>query len=48
MAVPLPIDMGYVTDILYRLLTTPSPTGHTTDVVRLCCAELGGWAFPMS
>ncbi|CAO3453791.1 Deblocking aminopeptidase (EC 3.4.11.-) @ Cyanophycinase 2 (EC 3.4.15.6) [Azospirillum largimobile] len=46
MAVPLPIDMGYVTDILYRLLTTPSPTGYTTDVVRLCCAELERLGIP--
>ncbi|MGA1860144.1 osmoprotectant NAGGN system M42 family peptidase [Azospirillum sp. 11R-A] len=46
MAVPLPIDMGYVTDVLYRLLTTPSPTGHTGDVVRLCCAELERMGIP--
>lgn len=40
MAVPLPVDMEYVTDVLYRLLMTPSPAGCTEDVVRLCCAEL--------
>ncbi len=30
----LPIDMGYVQDVLVHLLRTPSPTGRTDEVVQ--------------
>lgn len=36
----LPIDIDYLTKQLEKLLATPSPTGYTDNVVRLCCAEL--------
>nr|WP_233245720.1 osmoprotectant NAGGN system M42 family peptidase [Marinicauda salina] len=34
------IDDRYLKDILQRLLETPSPTGYTDEIVRLCCKEL--------
>ena len=34
------IDDGYIKDLLERLLKTPSPTGYTDEVTRLCCEEL--------
>jgi peptidase M42 family hydrolase len=34
------IDDRYLTDFLERLLRTPSPTGYTDEVSRLCCEEL--------
>lgn len=36
----LPIDIDYLTKQLEKLLATPSPTGYTDNIVRLCCAEL--------
>jgi peptidase M42 family hydrolase len=36
----LTIDVAYLTDILRRLLETPSPSGYTDTIVRLACAEL--------
>lgn len=35
-----PLDLAYTTDVLLRLLNTPSPTGHTEAAVRLIEAEL--------
>lgn len=32
--------MGYLMRVLERLVTTPSPTGYTDQIVRLLCAEL--------
>jgi len=34
------IDDHYITDTLKRLVDTPSPTGYTDEITRLCCAEL--------
>jgi peptidase M42 family hydrolase len=34
------IDDRYLADFLRRLLLTPSPTGYTDEVSRLCCEEL--------
>lgn len=34
------IDDSYLTDILERLLNTPSPTGYTDVITRLVCEEL--------
>ncbi len=34
------IDDAYLADILARLLATPSPTGYTDEITRLCVAEL--------
>ena len=36
----LDVDMGYVRDVLRRLLETPSPTGRTDDVMRLVGEEI--------
>jgi len=36
----LDIDTKYLTDILLRLLFTPSPSGYTDRVVHLVCEEL--------
>ena len=36
----LRIDLDYLADVLKRLLTTPSPTGYTDQVVWLTCREL--------
>lgn len=35
----LPVDQDYVLDLLLRLLSTPSPTGHTDRIVHLACDE---------
>lgn len=40
------IDDGYIKDILERLLKTPSPTGYTDEVTRLCCEELQKLGVP--
>ena len=32
--------MGYLMRVLEKLITTPSPTGYTDQIVRLLCAEL--------
>lgn len=37
----LPIDLDYLTDVLVRMLQTPSPTGRTDDIMRLIGTELG-------
>jgi peptidase M42 family hydrolase len=42
----LPIDMGYVQDVLLRLLNTPSPSGRTDDVMHLIGAELEALGIP--
>jgi peptidase M42 family hydrolase len=36
----LNIDVGYLADILRRLLETPSPSGYTDSIARLTCEEL--------
>lgn len=36
----LPIDMDYVRDVLVRLLSTPSPSGRTDEVMHLIGEEL--------
>ena len=36
----LPIDLDYLSSWLEKLLSTPSPTGFTDNIVRECCAEL--------
>jgi len=36
----LPIDLDYLASRLERLLSIPSPTSYTDNVVRDCCAEL--------
>jgi peptidase M42 family hydrolase len=36
----LPIDLDYLSDRLAELLSIPSPTSYTDNVVRDCCAEL--------
>ena len=36
----LPIDQTYVQDVLFRLLSTPSPSGFTDHVVHLVADEL--------
>ena len=38
--VRLNIDHDYLTDILQKLLETPSPTGFTDTIVRLVSKEL--------
>ena len=42
----LPIDMAYAVRILKLLLDTPSPTGHTDDIVRVTCRELERLGIP--
>lgn len=34
------IDDRYLSDMLKQLLETPSPTGYTDEITRLCCREL--------
>ncbi|HCY56644.1 MAG TPA: osmoprotectant NAGGN system M42 family peptidase, partial [Oceanicaulis sp.] len=34
------IDDTYIASFLKTLLETPSPTGYTDAVTRVCCAEL--------
>jgi len=36
----LRIDVDYLTEFLLKLLKTPSPTGYTDEIVRLCAKEL--------
>lgn len=43
----LQIDTDYLTDILHRLLETPSPTGYTDTAVRFLCAELERMKLPV-
>ncbi|KAA5804759.1 osmoprotectant NAGGN system M42 family peptidase [Alkalicaulis satelles] len=40
------IDDAYLKDILARLLATPSPSGFTDAVTRLCCEELTRLGVP--
>ncbi|MGB3212530.1 MAG: osmoprotectant NAGGN system M42 family peptidase [Desulforhopalus sp.] len=40
------IDKEYLTDILRRLLITPSPSGMTDEAVRLVCDELDSLSIP--
>ena len=42
----LKIDTAYLIRTLERLLATPSPTGYTDEVVRLCCGELDAMGVP--
>lgn len=46
MAKLLPLDMSYVTDVLVRMLQTPSPTGRTDDVMHLIGEELRAIGVP--
>lgn len=46
MAKLLPVDMDYVTDVLLRMLRTPSPTGRTDDVMHLLGEELQQLGLP--
>ncbi|MGE0875600.1 MAG: osmoprotectant NAGGN system M42 family peptidase [Burkholderiales bacterium] len=39
-ATRLSIDVGYLADVLRRLLDTASPSGYTDTIVRLACDEL--------
>jgi len=47
-AVPrlLPIDMAYIVDLLERLLSIPSPTGYTDEIVHFCGEELRRLGIP--
>ncbi len=36
----LPIDLDYLADRLQTLLSIPSPTSYTDNIVRQCCTEL--------
>ncbi len=42
----LDIDIGYLKNTLQLLLATPSPTGYTDTIVRLCAAELDKLKVP--
>lgn len=42
----LDIDSGYLTEILLKLLMTPSPSGYTDRVVHLVCEELERLGVP--
>src|SRR5690606_18483937 len=42
----LPIDMDYVRDVLLRLLSTPSPSGRTDEVMHLIGEELERLGIP--
>lgn len=44
----LDIDMDYVSDLLLRLLRTPSPSGRTDDVMRLIGEELAALGIPFA
>lgn len=50
MSKQLPIDMDYVTDVLLRLLRTPSPTGRTDELMQVIGEELRriGLAFELT
>ncbi|MCB1788909.1 MAG: osmoprotectant NAGGN system M42 family peptidase [Gammaproteobacteria bacterium] len=43
----LPIDQTYVQDVLFRLLSTPSPSGFTDHVVHLVADELDRMGVPV-
>lgn len=43
---PLSIDMGYVKDILEKLLIIPSPTGYTDQIVYFVGEELSRLGIP--
>jgi peptidase M42 family hydrolase len=40
------IDKEYLTEILRRLLSVPSPSGMTDEIVRLVCGELDTLSIP--
>ncbi|XBQ15904.1 MAG: osmoprotectant NAGGN system M42 family peptidase [Oceanicaulis sp.] len=40
------IDDQYLKSMLQRLLETPSPTGYTDEVTRLCCEEFARLGVP--
>lgn len=40
------IDDAYLKDFLKTLLETPSPSGYTDEVTRVCCAELDRLGVP--
>ena len=42
----LPVDMGYVTDVLMRLLSIPSPSGRTDHVMQLVGEEIVALGIP--
>ncbi len=42
----LPIDMGYVADVLVRLLRVPSPSGRTDHVMQLVGDEIAALGIP--
>jgi len=42
----LPIDQTYVLDVLFRLLSTPSPSGYTDRAVHLVADELDKLGIP--
>ena len=42
----LPIDMGYVSDVLLRLLAIPSPSGRTDHVMQLVGEEIHALGMP--
>ncbi|MGH9151818.1 MAG: osmoprotectant NAGGN system M42 family peptidase [Acidimicrobiales bacterium] len=44
----LAIDMGYVQDVLLRLLRTPSPSGRTDQVMQLVGEELTALGVPFT
>ena len=43
---PLTIDMDYVSDVLVRLLSIPSVSGRTDDIMRMLGAEIEGLGMP--
>ncbi|WP_034385700.1 M42 family metallopeptidase [Deinococcus sp. YIM 77859] len=45
---PTPVDLAYTTDLLLRLLNTPSPTGFTGAAVRLLEEELRALGVPFT
>jgi len=42
-----PIDTDYLRDVLGRLLSVPSPTGYTDEIVRMVCRELEWLGMPV-
>jgi peptidase M42 family hydrolase len=43
---PLDIDMDYVQDLLLRLLSCPSVSGRTDDIMRMLSSEISGLGLP--
>jgi peptidase M42 family hydrolase len=43
---PVPLDTEYLTDILLKLLYTPSPSGYTDRIVHVVCEELERLEIP--